>query len=502
MDPFTAALILATATLLIYLYLWKPMKYLEQMGIPHEPWFPILGNMGPIMFRRVHFAEHFQTMYNRFPDAKYFGVYSFIKPTIVLRDPDLIASITIKNFDNFTDHDSFTDEKVEPLLGRNLVALKGDRWREMRKVLRPAFTSSKMKIMFNLIVDCADNFTKHIAKQSKQGKVFDLKDSFGRYTNDVIATTSFGITVDSMENPENEFFMFAKQIVQAFSTQMLKVMVIRNFSRLARFLGLKLFSDETRRYFTNVVAETIKTRKEKGIYRPDMIQLMIESRHADGQELNIDKITSQAFFFFLAGYEASSTLLSFAAHEIAVNPDVQARLRAEIEDVMKATNGKPTYDAVNNMKYMSAVINEAGRLYPAAVALDRLCVKEFVLPPATENSKPVTMKPGDVVWIIPFTLHRDQKYFPEPKRFDPDRFLAKEIPQNVFVPFGIGPRICIANRFALMEAKIALIYLLLRCDIEPCAQTTIRMKFSTKTFSMVPENGFWLRYKTRENGNA
>ncbi|XP_053977984.1 cytochrome P450 9e2-like [Hylaeus volcanicus] len=499
MISFTTALIVVAVLLLLYRYLWKPMKYFEQVGVPHEPWLPIVGHLAPIVFRRVYFSDHFQAMYNSFPDAKYFGVYSFTKPAIVLRDPDLIASITIKNFDNFTDHVGFANEQLDPLLGKNLIALKGDRWREMRKVLSPTFTSAKMKIMFNLIIDCADNFTKHIAKQSKDGKVFNVKDIFGRYTNDVIATTSFGIAVDSMEDPENEFFVFAKQTVQAFNNQTVKMMLITNFPNLARLLRMRLFNEATHRYFASVVANTVQMRKEKGIYRPDMIQLMIESRHADGRELNIDEITSQAFIFFLAGYEASSTLLSFAAHEIAVNPDVQARLRAEIEDVMKATNGKPTYDAVNNMKYMSAVINEAGRLYPAAVALDRLCVKEFVLPPATENSKPVTMKPEDVVWIIPFTLHRDPKYFPEPKRFDPDRFLTKEIPQNVFVPFGIGPRICIANRFALMEVKIALFYLLLRCDIEPCAQTTIPMKFSTKNFSMVPENGFWLRFKSRKD---
>ncbi|XP_053995328.1 cytochrome P450 9e2-like [Hylaeus anthracinus] len=498
MDLCATTLTLVAAFLLVYHFLWKPMKYFERLGIPHEPWIPILGHIAPPLFRRIFMGDYLQRMYNRFSDAKYFGFYNFTTPVIVLRDPELLTSITVKNFDNFTDHRGFVDEELDPLMGKNLFALRGDRWREMRKTLSPSFTSSKMKIMFNLIVDCADNFTNHIAKESKGGKVYNLKKIFGRYATDVIATSSYGVAIDSMKHPNNEFYVFAENSINLSPVKSLKLMIGNNFPRLTKLFGIKIMSDEDRRYITGVVANAVTTRKEQGIYRPDMIQLMMEARNKDGTELTIDEMTNQAYVFFLAGYDTSSSFLCFTVHEIAANPDVQAKLRAEIQEVVRKTGGSLCYDAIKEMTYMDAVLKESGRLYPVVTRLDRVCVEEFTFPPATPNSKPFTMKPGGLVWFMPFAIQRDPKNFPDPLKFDPNRFLNDDVPQNINVPFGIGPRICIAKRFALMEAKIVLIYLLLRCEIEPCAQTTLPMRFDKKRFGLVADNGFWLNFKARD----
>ncbi|XP_053977980.1 cytochrome P450 9e2-like [Hylaeus volcanicus] len=499
MDPFATTLILVTVFLLLYRYLWKPMNYFKQLGIPHAPWIPILGHIGPVLFRCSFLGEHAQKMYNRFPDAKYFGFYIFTTPVIILRDPELITLIAIKEFDSFTDHLSMGNEDMDPLMGKTLFFLRGDSWREMRKLLSPAFSSAKMKIMFNLITDCADSFTKHIAEESKDGKVYHLEDTFGRYGTDMIATSCFGISVDSMKNPNNEFYVFAKQLIDFTFLKVLKILIGRHFPSVARLLGIKVFDDQTRSYFTRVITETVNMRKEKGIYRPDMIQLMMESGDTSGKELTIDEMTNQAFSFFQAGYGTSSTVLSFVVYELAVNPEIQARLRAEIEEIARKTDGRPTYDAIKGMAYLDAVLNETARLYPVTTVLDRVCVKEFEFPPAMFDSKPVTIKPGAMIGFMPFATQRDPKYFPDPLRFDPDRFLSGEIPQKHFFPFGLGPRICIGNRFAMMVLKIALFYLLLRCDFEPCAQTTIPMRLSKKSVLLAADKGFWLNFKTREN---
>ncbi|RLU26967.1 hypothetical protein DMN91_000766 [Ooceraea biroi] len=460
---------------------------------------PLLGNMAPFIFRRISFVDNIHRLYNHFSNARYFGFYDMMTPVYVIRDPELINTIAIKHFDNFTDHRNFVNEDVEPIAGRNLFGLRGDHWREMRKLLSPSFTSSKMKMMFVLMCQCAENFTDFVTTEcGKSSKTYDMKDTLRRYATDVVATCAFGISVDSFNQPKNEFFLSGNKSINFDFKMTLKFLMSRNWPRLAKLLRIRVFTAEIENFFKNIVNDTVKARDEHGIVRPDMIQLMMQTRDKNyGPAFDIDEMTAQAFVFFLAGFDSVSTGMCFLAHEIAVNPDVQTKLRAEIEDVLKQNNGKPTYEAINGMKYLDAVVTEVMRLYPLASFLDRVCTKDFEMPPATPDGKPVTIKPGESVWFQSYSLHRDPKYYSEPLKFNPDRFLNESVDNSVYMPFGIGPRICIGNRFALMEAKIMIFYLLWRCDLEPDVKTKIPMVLDKSAFITTAEGGFWLKLRAR-----
>jgi len=249
--------------------------------------------------------------------------------------------------------------------------------------------------------------------------------------------------------------------------------------------------------------ETVKIRDEQGIVRPDMIQLMMETRDRNHElTFDIDEMTGQAFVFFLGGFDTVSTIMCFVQYELAVNPDVQKKLRTEILNVLKETNGKITYEVINNQKYLDAVIKETLRLYPLSSFLDRVCVKDFEMPPATPDGKPFIIKPGECIWFASYSVHRDSKYFPEPEKFNPDRFLNNNIDNSIMLPFGIGPRSCIAKRFAIMEIKIMLFYLLSRCDLEPDVKTKIPMVLDKKTLVMAADGGFWIKLRTREQATS
>ncbi|XP_018365040.1 PREDICTED: cytochrome P450 9e2-like [Trachymyrmex cornetzi] len=504
MELFTLLLFILTASICLYYVLNKlffKLSYFEQLKIPHVRPIPILGNMAPFAFQRMCHMELQQKMYNHFSNAKFFGFYDFIMPIFVIRDPDLISTIAIKQFDNFCDHHGFVNETLDPIAGRNLFNLKGDHWREMRKLLSPSFTSSKMKMMFGLICQCAENFSNFVVVQTEEAaKTYNMKDLLSRYTNDTVATCAFGIEVDSFKNPNNEFFLLGRKALNFDSWLAFKFLMHRNFPQLAKLIKLRMFGPEVENFFKDIVATTVKTRDEQGIIRPDMIQLMMETRNKNtGPEYDINEMTAQAFVFFLAGFDTISSAMCFTTYEIGINPDVQRKLREEVDDVLRQTNGKPTYEAINCMKYLDAVISEALRLYPIASFLDRKCVKETKLPPATPDGEPITIKPGDSIWIPNFSLHRDPKYYPHPDKFDPDRFLNGDVDNSVYMPFGIGPRICIGNRFALMQAKVMLFYLLWRCDLEPDIKTRIPMVFSKKMFLMMADGGFWLKLRTRKS---
>ncbi|RLU15510.1 hypothetical protein DMN91_012504 [Ooceraea biroi] len=502
---YVIVLSLIVGALGLYYLLFKNMSLFKKHGIPHLMPLPLIGNMGPSLIRRQAVAELVKSTYDVNPDAKYVGMYDFTRPIIMIRDPELIKLITLKHFDTFMDHRAFVDETQDIIFGKSLFSLRGDRWRQVRALLSPAFTSSKMKGMFKLMSECGADFGTYVAQMPPEKRMMEMKEVFSRYTVDVIATCAFGVTVDSMRNPNNDFFAYGREVT-AFNGIMflLKFFIFRSLPWLARIIGLKFFRKQVMNFFRDLVETTIKTRDEKGIVRPDMLQLMMENRGKEGKpDMSIDDMISQAFIFFFGGFDSTSTLMCFAAHEIAINPNVQEALQNEIDKVLEETNGQGTYEAINNMEYLDAVINEALRIYPVAVAMDRLCLEDYELPPTLPGTKAFTLKKGEGIWIPVYGLHHDPKYFEEPEKFDPERFLGERKKSSLncgaYIPFGLGPRMCIGNRFALLETKALLFHLLARCELKPCEKTSIPLKLAKDGFNMKAEGGFWLNTLPRKN---
>ncbi|EFN83827.1 Cytochrome P450 9e2, partial [Harpegnathos saltator] len=474
-------------------YLYQKFNYFKRHGVLHIPSLPIFDNNMLLILRRLSFADFLQKLYYFNPDAKYYGFYTTMRPMILLRDPEIIKDVCIKSFDTFPNRRGFA-EFNDILFSKNLFSIRGQKWRDVRTLLSPSFTSSKMKIMFTLMSECAVDFTKSLSEILRDKSDMDMKELFTKYTTDVIASCAFGIKVDSMKNPTNEFYFYGTEAVNFFRKNVLKFFFIRAFPKFAQFLGLKILNDGANRFFKDTVKTTIDMRDAKNITRPDMLQLMMDKRGENKRQLDIDDITAQAFFFFLTGFEISSNAMCFIAHEIAANPDIQTKLRREFDQILKDSNGNVTYDAINQLKYLDMVISESLRLYPPVGFVERECDKTYELPPTLPNEKPVIIEKGQLIWIPVYSIHRDEKYYDEPEKFRPERFSTMSSHHNssYYMPFGIGPRMCIANRFALLELKILVFHLLARCELKPCAKTTLPMKFTKKGLGLVPENGFWL----------
>lgn len=495
----------AAVLLMVWYRLTRIYTFFDERGIPYYKPLPILGSIWKAVLQRMTFAEVIRDLYNSHPDAKYVGFYDFMTPLIMIRDLDLLKSVTVKNFEHFPDHRSFLTEDLDALFAKNLFALRGERWKEVRMLLSPAFTSSKMKAMFVLMRDCAEEYGDYLASLKPGETTIELKNTFTRYTNDVIATCVFGVSVNSMKDASNKFYVFGREATNFGSAQSLKFFFLRSAPWLARLLRMKLVRTEIADFFKDLVSTTIKTRTEKGIVRPDVIQLMMENNKVPGKELTINDMTAQAFIFFFGGFESTSTLMCFAAYEVGINEDVQRRLQEEIDQALEKCNGKVTYDVMNDMKYLDAVVYEALRMYPSISAVDRVCVKSFELPPAIPGAKPHVVREGDFIWIPIYGVQYDPRYYPEPEKFNPDRFYddSKHILNSgAYLSFGMGPRMCIGNRFALMETKVLLFHIFAKCNLIPCSKTTIPMKLSKKGFSMNAENGFWFNIQPRSTKNT
>ncbi|XP_029170217.1 cytochrome P450 9e2-like [Nylanderia fulva] len=482
--------------------------YWKEKGVPYQPnslWSFITS--WKILLRRMTFADYSIYLYNYFPDAKYYGTFDMGTLAVLLRDPEVIKDVLVKEFEHFHDHRAFVDDTVDPLFGKNIFSLRGDRWKEMRNTLSPSFTASKMKVMCELVSKCADDFVNYLVDHPELCVEVETKDIFRRYTTDVIATSAFGISVNSMKDQTNEFYMRGIETSQAFNgvLAMFKFMIMAAFPRIARWLGLSGFvSPSTSEFFKRIVGETIKTREEQGIVRPDMIHLLMQARDKTGDnspKMTLEDIVSQAFIFFIAGFETSSVLMCFVAHELAVNQDIQDRLREEVLQHLDEGNDV-SYESLSKMTYMDMVISEALRKYPPVLFTDRLCTQNSELPPPQSGCKSVIIK-SDMMMMIPvYALHHDPKYYPNPDKFDPERF-SEENKDNVvpytYLPFGEGPRKCIGNRFALMETKILIARLLQKFILKKTKKTVDPVVFDKKDFNLKPVGGFWIGLEKRES---
>ncbi|XP_041575123.2 cytochrome P450 3A19 [Taeniopygia guttata] len=235
--------------------------------------------------------------------------------------------------------------------------------------------------------------------------------------------------------------------------------------------------------------------------RVDFLQLMIESQNShDGSksaETSLDKtlsdeeVLAQALIFVFAGYETTSSTLSYIAYNLATHPDVQQRLQDEV-DAHLPNKASPTYNAIIQMEYLDMVVSESIRLYPTGGRLERVCKK-------TVELNGVTIPEGVVVLIPAFVLHRDPQYWPEPDEFRPERF-SKESKEGIdpytFLPFGAGPRNCIGMRFALLVVKVAVVVLLQNFSFRPCKDTPIPLDLDSKGF-MQPKKPIVLKMVPR-----
>ncbi|XP_055852654.1 probable cytochrome P450 9f2 [Episyrphus balteatus] len=493
-------ILLGLAAFIFYKWSTAGFDLFEKIGLPYDKPYPLIGNQKDIVFKKCSMFDNIIKFYKQF-NTSLSGIFDQRTPIFIVRDPALCKQITIKDFDHFVNHRTVFTDKDDGLFGNALVNMHNEKWKSMRSTLSPVFTGSKMRQMFVLINEVADESMKFLKKDGKTEIDFNIKDYFTRFANDVIASAVFGLKINSFVNEDNEFYAMGKKITQFSFWQNLKFMLFTNFKYIMRALKMTLFDAKDTNYFKSLVLDAMKYRQEHNIMRPDMINMMMEAKgmfidkndeKPIAKEWSDDEIVAQFFIFFFAGFETTSLLMAFASHELMVNPDVQEKLRQEIQEVKENLDGKPlTYEILQGMKYMDMVISETLRRWPPAVATDRECTKDFHY---KDDEIDVTIKAGQHLWIPIVGYHLDEKYFPDPLKFDPERF-SDENKANIepftYLPFGVGPRICIANRFALMEAKAMMFYLVGEFKIKPSSKSTIPMVLKKGGFQIAPENGFW-----------
>lgn len=281
LDKLFSPLIVLGAVLMVLLYRWitRNSRFFVDRNIPHKKPAFLFGSLRKMLLKQSSFNDVILELYRDFPEEKLTGVFELMNPITMVRDPELIKQIGVKDFQHFVNHRTAIPEESDPLFSRNLFFMRGDKWRDMRSTLSPAFTGSKMRSMFELVVNCSEDMKNILVERSeKEQLIVEMKDLFTRFANDVIATCAFGIQVNSLKDPENEFFVMGRDVTNFSGLRSLKFFGFINVPKLMKALGISLFQPAVTTFFRKVVMGNISYRDEHNFYRPDMIQLLREAK--------------------------------------------------------------------------------------------------------------------------------------------------------------------------------------------------------------------------------
>ncbi|KAM3965227.1 cytochrome P450 9e2-like [Aphomia sociella] len=489
-------LLLFTLIFAIYFYYTSTFDYFEKRGIKYMKPTIFVGNMG----RRINSKESFHTyqleIYNYFKGSPLGGFFEGRKPILYIIDADLIKAITIRDADCFIDRNTINSRQPN-YLRRSLLNLTGSEWKVVRSTLTPTFSSARLKNMLPLLEMCSKQLVDFLKQYD--GKDVDMKDTLGHYTLETIGASAFGVKCDSLTDENARFVKAAEKFNDVPVTKRIFLILVMILApQIFKYLNISFLNLKSMEELVTMLKMVKEERRSTGVKKNDFLQLLIEAAETEKKDaqtnkspiyLDDDTVDAQSLLFLLAGYETSSTLLSFAVHVLATKPELQEKLRVHVNE---ATSGQEiTYDLLSQLTYLEGFLLETLRLYPPVSRVDRKCVKPYIIPGTS-----LQINVNDVVAIPIYGVHMDPDYYPEPEEFRPERFMGEEKknrPSHLFLAFGSGPRNCIGLRFAMFSAKLAMVTLLKNFKFTTCAKTSNPIKFHNRAVLLKAENGVWVR---------
>ncbi|KAF5281175.1 hypothetical protein FQR65_LT14843 [Abscondita terminalis] len=489
----TTTLIIASILCIVAIkYIKWVLSYWERKGVPTLKPIFLLGNAKSMLMGKENIGHSLfkATEYFKRQKHRFFGYYFSIKPIFVPVDIDLIKKMLITDFEHFTDR-PFGSNDSEPL-GEHLFSLKGAKWKKMRTQLGPAFTKTKNKMMLPTVKKVVDTLLKILDELPNDDKTVEIKDMSSKLTIDILASCAFGIEVNSLETRDSDFNYYSKAFFHTSLKQTLIRLCIIMYPDLLNMLNVYSIRDDISKYFVSIVDNSIKYRETNNVYRNDFMHLLIQiknnlaivddeigdlkKRNQEEDSLSLNEISAQCFLFLMAGYESSSSAVSFCLYELALNKHLQEKARAEITNAVKDTNGEITFDVLSRVPYV-----------------EKTCTKPYRIPETD-----VVLEKDTICLISILSLQQDPHIYPNPQEFDPERFSEENINKRhslSWIPFGTGPRICIAYQFGLMQVKLAVASLLLNYEFSLNPKTKVPLVIEPRALQTSVKGGIWLDLK-------
>ena len=426
---------------------------------PKGHWF--LGNLPGFKRDRLGFFDDLHRDYGDVvairlgPRRRAFAVYH----------PDLIEEVLVTRNRHFIKH--FALRSTRRTLGFGLLTSEGDFWRRQRRLAQPAFARDRVAAHASVMVELAERMLATWA----DGQARDAQEDMMRLTLEIVARTLFGADI-SGETAEISEAM--ETLMRSFTRRINSMVRLPEYVPTPNHLRL----NRAARHLDRIIFDLIAQRRASGEDRGDLLSLLLHARDDEGGggRMTDRQLRDEAMTLFMAGHETTANTLAWAWYLLADHPEVEAKLHAELDAVLGGR--APTYADLPRLTYTEHVITEALRVYPTVWIVGREAIEPCQV---GEYRVPV----GTTVFMPQWTVHHDPRWFDDPMAFRPERWadgLAKRIPRYAYFPFGGGPRICIGNGFAMMEAVLLLATIARRyrlglapgATVKPWATMTLR----------------------------
>jgi cytochrome P450 len=385
--------------------------------------------------------------------------------------PDLFHELLVKQASKFHKSGDYKDKHkgLARFLGNGLVVSDGEFWKRQRRLAQPAFHAQRIGAYAQTIVD----YTQSMLNEARwrTGATLDIDQEMMRLTMLIVARVLFNADVSG----DAERVGKAMSAVQKATGE---------FDLMPHWLPTPkhIRSAQAVRVLDEIIYRIIAERRAAGEDRGDLLSMMLMARDADGSAMTDLQARDEAVTLFLAGHDTTSNALTWTWYLLSQHPEIEARLQNEIDIVLEGR--PPSLADLERLPYTDMVVKESMRLYPPVWSISRIAIEEAQL-------GGYTIPKGGVVSASMYTLHHDERWYPDPERFDPERFSAeneKNIQKYAYLPFGGGPRICIGNSFAMMEARLILATIAQRYRlclepghrVEPHALLTLKAKYGMR----------------------
>jgi cytochrome P450 len=390
------------------------------------------GLRSPIRRDPLTFMTRIAREYGDIVCLRFFHIRTFL-----ISNPDLIEDVLVTNAKKFIKGRVLRANRH--IFGDGLLTSEGDFWLRQRRMMQPAFHRSRIANYASTMTACATR----LMESWKPGEPMDLHDAMMRLTLQAVGKTLFGADVERDAPQVGETLEVLLEFTSDF----------RRLVMTPKWLPTRLNRQASHavRQLTQIIDRIIQQRRESGEDTGDLLSMLLRAQDEDGLRMSPQQLRDEALTLFLAGNETTASSLSWTWWLLAQNPEVEQKLHAELDAVL---NGRiPTVDDLPKLKYTNCILSESMRVYPPAWAMARLAIEDHEL-----GGYPVPKGTGIAAaqWVV----HRDARWYENPERFTPERWeggdLLRQIPRFAYFPFGYGPRQCIGNTFALMEANLVL----------------------------------------------
>lgn len=404
---------------------------------------------GLVREMRRRYIDFWMEAHRLYGDAVYMRLMS--RHFYAFAHPALIREVLVEKARSFIRFERIIEVHAQ-LQGRSVLVVEGEEWRHQRRMLQPSFSNKQFESYAQQVVEAVRDSLDGLTTEAP----LDFEHSMTMLTIDVVLRTMFGGRVDQ---DVAEIARAARLWSQIGFSEMSMPMTLPDW--------LPLPGKADKRWAMGVlndfVASQIRRRRTESSKQDDLLGMLLAlpSDGAGGQQAE-RQARDQSMAIFLAGHATTATTLCWAAWVLAAHPDIQERAAREVDEVLGQR--APIFADLTHLTYLDQVVKETLRLYsPATGVIPRRATQDVLI-------GDWLVPKGALVAIQTFVVHRDERWFEDPLRFDPERFSpenAEKIERGSYFPFGLGPRVCIGNNLANMEVKLALAMVLQRFTLTP-----------------------------------